>query len=135
MPQTKFVLKKSLELGLRPIVVLNKIDKSTARPAFVIDALFDLFIQLGATDEQAEFPVIYASAKNGYAMKNLEDERKDLTPLFQAILEYVPVAPNNPEKPFRMQIANLAYDDYLGRLGIGRVYEGTAKAGQQVTII
>lgn len=135
MPQTKFVLKKSLELGLRPIVVLNKIDKSTARPSFVIDALFDLFIQLGATDDQADFPVIYASAKNGYAMKNLDDERKDLTPLFQAILQYVPEAPNNPEKPFRMQIANLAYDDYLGRLGIGRVYEGTAKAGQQVTII
>ncbi len=135
MPQTKFVLKKSLELGLRPIVVLNKIDKATARPAFVIDALFDLFIQLWATDDQADFPVIYASAKNWYAMKNLEDERKDLTPLFQAILEYVPEAPNNPEKPFRMQIANLAYDDYLGRLGIGRVYEGTAKAGQQVTII
>lgn len=135
MPQTKFVLKKSLELGLKPIVVLNKIDKPTARPSFVIDALFDLFIQLWATDEQADFPVIYASAKNGYAMKNLDDERKDLTPLFKAILQYVPEAPNNPEKPFRMQIANLAYDDYLGRLGIGRVYEGTAKAWQQVTII
>ena len=135
MPQTKFVLKKSLELGLKPIVVLNKIDKPTARPAFVIDALFDLFIQLGATDEQAEFHVIYASAKNGYAMKNLDDERKDLTPLFDAIMEYVPEAPNNPEKPLRMQIANLGYDDYLGRLGIGRVYEGTVKAGQQVTII
>jgi GTP-binding protein len=135
MPQTKFVLKKALELGLKPIVVLNKIDKSTARPAFVIDALFDLFIQLGATDEQAEFPVIYASAKNGFAMKNLTDEQKDMTPLFEAIMEYVPEAPNNPEKPLRMQIANLGYDDYLGRLGIGRVYEGTVKAGQQVTII
>jgi GTP-binding protein len=84
----------------------------------VIDALFDLFIQLGATDAQAEFPVIYASAKNGFAMKKLDDEQKDMTPLFQAILEYVPAAPNQTDKPFRMQIANLGYDDYLGRLGI-----------------
>ncbi len=135
MPQTKFVLKKSLELGLKPIVILNKIDKSTARPQEVINMLFDLFILLGATDEQAEFPVVYASAKNGFAMKNLTDEQKDLTPIFDAIMEYVPEAPNDSSKPFRMQIANLAYDDFLGRLGIGRVYEGTAKAGQQVTII
>lgn len=135
MPQTKFVLKKSLELGLKPIVVINKIDKPTARPKEVINMLFDLFILLGATDEQADFPIVYASAKNGFAMKNLEDEQKDLTPLFDAIMQYVPEAPNNPEKPFRMQIANLGYDDFLGRLGIGRVYEGTAKAGQQVTII
>lgn len=146
MPQTKFVLKKSLELGLKPIVVLNKIDKPTARPAYVIDALFDLFIQLGATDEQAEFPVIYASAKNWFAMKQLPNGNQqwvdaadaaglDLTPLFEAIMEYVPEAPNYPEKSFRMQIANLAYDDYLGRLGVGRVYEGTAKAGQQVSIV
>jgi len=107
MPQTKFVLKKSLELGLKPIVVLNKIDKPTARPSFVIDALFDLFIQLGATDEQAEFPIIYASAKNGFAMKKLDDPQVDMTPLFNAIMEYVPEAPNYPEKSFRMQIANL----------------------------
>jgi len=135
MPQTKFVLKKSLELGLKPIVILNKIDKPTARPQEVINMLFDLFILLGATDEQAEFPVVYASAKNGFAMKHLDDEQKDLTPVFDAILEHVPEAPNDSSKPFRMQIANLAYDDFLGRLGIGRVYEGTAKAGQQVTII
>jgi len=135
MPQTKFVLKKSLELGIKPIVVLNKIDKPTARPQEVINRLFDLFIQLGATDEQADFPVVYASAKNGFAMKELNDPQVDLTPLFNAILEYVPEAPSYPDKHFRMQIANLAYDDFLGRLGIGRVYEGTAKAGQQVTII
>ena len=128
MPQTKFVLKKSLELGLKPIVVLNKIDKPTARPQEVINRLFDLFIHLGASDEQADFTTIYASAKNGYAMKQVTDEAKDLTPLFNAILEHVPEAPNFPDKPFRMQIANLAYDDYLGRLGVGRVYEGTAKA-------
>ncbi len=135
MPQTKFVLKKSLELGLKPIVVLNKIDKPTARPQEVMNRLFDLFIHLGADDEQASFPVIYASAKNGFAMKNLTDEQKDLTPLFDAILEHVPAAADFSDKPFRMQIANLAYDDYLGRLGIGRVYEGNAKVGQSVTVI
>ena len=135
MPQTKFVLKKALELGLKPIVVINKIDKPTARPQEVINMLFDLFILLGANDEQADFPIVYASAKNGYAMNNTTDEAKDLTPLFEAILNHVPAAPNNPEKPFRMQIANLAYDDYLGRLGVGRVYEGTVKPGQTVNII
>lgn len=135
MPQTKFVLKKSLELGLKPIVILNKIDKPTARPDEVINMLFDLFIQLWASDEQADFHIVYASAKNGYALKNIGDEPKDLTPIFDAILTYVPEAPNHPEKPFRMQVANLWYDEYLGRLGIGRVYEGTAKPGTQVTII
>jgi GTP-binding protein len=135
MPQTKFVLKKSLELGLKPIVVLNKIDKPTARPQEVINMLFDLFILLGASDEQTDFPVIYASAKNGYAMKNLEDEKKDLTPLFDAILSHVPETPDHSDKPFRMQIANLAYDEYVWRLGIGRVYEGVAKVGQTVTVL
>jgi len=134
MPQTKFVLKKSLELWLKPIVVINKIDKPTARPSEVIDMLFDLFILLGATDEQADFPVIYASAKNGFAMRNLGDEQKDMTPLFEAIMEYVPEAPNLPEKNFRMQIVNLGYDNFLGRLGIGRVYEGTLKPGEQVVV-
>lgn len=135
MPQTKFVLKKSLELWLKPIVVLNKIDKPTARPQEVINMLFDLFILLWASDEQTDFPVIYASAKNGYAMKNLEDDRKDLTPLFDAILSHVPETPDYSDKPFRMQIANLAYDEYVWRLGIGRIYEGVAKVGQTVTIL
>jgi GTP-binding protein len=135
MPQTKFVLKKSLELGLKPIVVINKIDKPTARPNEVIDMLFDLFILLGATDEQADFPIIYASAKQGYAMKNLDDERKDMIPLFNAILDWVPEAPNKSDEPFRMQVVNLGYDNFLGRLGIGRVYEGTLKAGSPVSII
>jgi len=135
MPQTKFVLKKALELGLKPMVVINKVDKSTARPQEVINMLFDLFILLGANDEQADFPIVYASAKNGYAMNKLTDEAKDMTPLFEAILNHVPEASNHPEKPFRMQVANLAYDDYLGRLGIGRVYEGTVKTGQTVNII
>ncbi len=135
MPQTKFVLKKSLELWLKPMVVLNKIDKPAARPDRVIDQLFDLFILLGASDEQADFPIIYASAKNGYAMKNLTDEAKDLTPLFDAILENVAPAAEKSDLPFCMQVANLGYDDYLGRLGVGRVYQGTLNAGSQVTII
>ncbi len=135
MPQTKFVLKKALELGIKPMVVINKIDKPAARPNWVIDQLFDLFILLWATDEQADFPVIYASAKQGYAVKNLEDEKKDLTPLFDEILSFVPVAKDYSDKPFRMQIANLGYDDYLGRLWIWRVYEGTVKEGTQVTVI
>ena len=100
MPQTKFVLKKSLELWLKPMVVLNKIDKPAARPDRVIDQLFDLFILLGASDEQADFPIIYASAKNGYAMKNLTDEAKDLTPLFDAILENVAPAAEKSDLPF-----------------------------------
>ena len=135
MPQTKFVLKKSLELWLKPMVVLNKIDKPAARSDRVIDQLFDLFILLGASDEQADFPIIYASAKNGYAMKDLTDEAKDLTPLFDAILENVAPAAEKSDLPFCMQVANLGYDDYLGRLGVGRVYQGTLSAGSQVTII
>lgn len=141
MPQTKFVLKKSLELGLKPLVVINKIDKPTARVHEVIDMLFDLFILLGATDEQADFPIIYSSAKQGFALKNLDEleetlqkKNKDMTPLFEAIMEYVAEAPNRADQPFRMQIVNLGYDNFLGRLGIGRVYEGSVKAGTQVTI-
>ncbi|MDD2745017.1 MAG: translational GTPase TypA [Candidatus Gracilibacteria bacterium] len=135
MPQTKFVLKKALSLGLKPIVIINKIDKPTARPDEVVDMLFDLFVQLGATDEQLDFPVVYAIAREGVAVRNLKDEKKDISPIFDVILEHVAAAPNDLEKPFRMQIANLAYDNYLGRLGIGRVYEGVVKAGQAVTIL
>jgi len=135
MPQTKFVLKKALEHGLKPIVVINKIDKPTAQPAAVIDMLFDLFVQLGATDEQLDFPVIYAIARDGVAILDMNDEKKDITPLFDLIIEKIPAAANDTEKPFKMQIANLAYDNYLGRMGIGRVYEGKAKVGQTVTVI
>ncbi len=135
MPQTKFVLKKALELWLNPIVVINKIDKPTARPQRVIDMLFDLFISLWATDKQADFPIIYASAKNWYSMNNLNEEWTNMDPIFEIILKNVPLAPNFPDKPFRMQVANLAYDDYLWRLWIGRVYEGEVKTGQQVAIV
>lgn len=135
MPQTKFVLKKALALGIRPIVVINKIDKPTARPAEVVDMVFDLFVQLGATDEQLDFPIVYAIAREGVAMKHLNDEKKDISPIFETILEHVPAAPNDLTKPFRMQVANLSYDNYLGRLGVGRVYEGVVRPGQQVTVI
>lgn len=135
MPQTKFVLRKSLELGLKPIVVLNKIDKPTARPVEVVDEVFDLFVQLGATDAQLDFPVVYAIAREGIAKKNLSDESKDLSPLFETILAHAPEGSNNAAEPFKMQIANLGYDNYLGRLGIGRVYAGVTKVGQNVTVI
>jgi GTP-binding protein len=134
MPQTKFVLKKSLELGIKPIVVINKIDKPTARPDEVVDMVFDLFVKLGATDEQLDFPVAYAIAREGIAKINLEDESSDITPLFDLIMEKVAESPNDTTKPFRMQVANLAYDNFLGRLAIGRVYEGKIKVGQQVII-
>ena len=121
MPQTKFVLKKALELGLHPIVCLNKIDKPSARPDWVHDQLFDLFVQLGATDEQTDFPVIYSSAKFGYAFLDLEDLEKaqanpSMEPLLDFIVQHVPDAPHFPEKPFRMQIVNLDYDNFVGRL-------------------
>jgi len=139
MPQTKFVLKKSLELWLKPIVVINKIDKPTARPDRVVDELFDAFITLGANDEQADFSVIYASAKLGYAFNKMDEFDKaktsgDITPIFDIILDKVPEAPNNPDKPFRMQVTNLGYDDFVGRLWIWRVSDGTAKVWQQVII-
>lgn len=139
MPQTKFVLKKSLELGLKPIVVINKIDKPTARPDWVLDELFDLFITLWATDEQADFPVIYASARNGYAFANLDDAEKaqsewNITPIFDLILDKVPEAPNHSEKPFRMQVVNLAYDEFIWRLGVWRIYEWIVKAWQEIVI-
>ena len=135
MPQTKFVLKKSLELGLKPIVVLNKIDKPTARPDRVINKLFDLFIMLGASDEQADFTVVYAIAKQWIALRSLSDPHKDITPLFQTIIDLVPPAPQNDDKPLALQIANLGYDEFLGRLGIGRIVSWSVKTGQQVQII
>ncbi len=135
MPQTKFVLKKALELGLRPLVVINKIDKPTARPSEVVDMLFDLFVQLGATNEQLDFPIVYAIAKQWIAKINLEDESTDITPLFQAIVDHVQLSENDTTKPFKMQIANLGYDNFMGRLWIGRVYEWMVKTWQQVTVI
>lgn len=134
MPQTKFVLKKALQLGLKPLVIINKIDKPAARPDWVVDQLFDLFVTLGANDEQLDFSVCYAIARDGIAKRNLEDVSNDITPLYEMILEKVPEAANEVEKPFRMQVANLAYDNFLGRLAIGRVYEWKVKVGQEVVI-
>ena len=136
MPQTKFVLKKSLELGLHPVVVINKMDKPSARADWVIDQLFDLFVQLGATDEQLEHlnEPVYAIAREGLAWTDENPERKDISPLLDFVMNKIPEAPNNTEAPFKMQIANLWYDSFLGRLCIGRIYEGKVKVGQEVFI-
>lgn len=135
MPQTKFVLRKSLELGHKVLVVINKIDKPMARPNEVVDLTFDLFGSLGATDEQLDFPYIYSIAKQGIAIKELEDEKKDITPLIDFIFENVPPAKSNTDAAFRMQPATLQYDNFLGRIAIGRVYEGILKPNQSVTVI
>ncbi|MEK9156786.1 MAG: GTP-binding protein, partial [Patescibacteria group bacterium] len=135
MPQTKFVLRKSLALGLKPIVILNKIDKPTARPDWVLDQVFDLFVELGASNEQLEFTYLYAIGRDGVAKKLLTDENIDLRPLFDTIITQVPPAASDTSKPLRMQIANLKYDNYVGRLGVGRIVEGIVKVGMTVTII
>jgi len=134
MPQTKFVLKKSLELGLKPIVILNKIDKPAANPDAAHDQVLELFMDLGASEEQLDFKVIYAIGRDGIAKKNLKDDSKDLTPLLDMILEEVPPAPSNTFVPFKMQPFNLGYDDFLGRLAIGRIYEGTVRSGEKVIV-
>ncbi len=134
MPQTKFVLKKSLDLGLKPIVVLNKIDKSAARPGWAHDQIFELFMNLGANDDQLDFTTIYSIAKDGIAKYNLDDNSEDLTPLLDTVLKKVPTAKADIEKPFSFQAFNLAYDNYLGRMGIGRVYQGKVKKGERVFV-
>ena len=135
MPQTKFVLRKSLKLGLKPIVIINKIDKPAARPEEALNMIFDLFVELGATDEQTDFECLYAISRDGIAKNNLSDSNSDLKPLFDVILNKVPPAPHDLDKPLRMQPANLTHDDFVGRMGSGRIYEGTAKVGQSVTVI
>lgn len=134
MPQTKFVLKKSLDLGLKPIVVMNKIDKDAARPEEVHDEILELFIELGADENQLDFPLIYTNALDGIAKKDLSDESEDLSELLDTIVDEVPPAPSDNEADFRMQPFNLAYDDHLGRMAIGRVYEGTIEQNQRVFI-
>lgn len=134
MPQTKFVVKKALGFGIRPIVVVNKIDKPAAEPDRVVDEVFDLFVAMGASDEQLDFPVIYAAARDGYAMKNLEDEKKNLEPLFEAILECVSAPSGSSENPLQMQIFTLDYDNYVGKIGIARVFNGIVKKGESVML-
>jgi GTP-binding protein len=134
MPQTRFVLKKSLELGLRPIVVINKIDKPAARPDEVKEMVYELFLDLGADDHQLDFPVVYAIAREAVAMKELADERKDLSPLLDTILERVTPAAHDVEKPLRAQPFNLGYDNFVGRLAIARVYDGRLAVNDQVML-
>jgi GTP-binding protein len=134
MPQTRFVLRKSLGLGLRPIVVINKIDRDGARPDAVLDAVFDLFVALNATSEQLDFPVIYASGKSGFAVLDPSDPRENMVPLFELVLQKVDPPAVSLEGPFCMQAATLSYDSFVGRLAIGRVVEGRAKVGDRVTV-
>jgi GTP-binding protein len=132
MPQTRFVLKKSLELGLRPIVVINKIDKPAADPARAEEEVLELFLELGATDEQANFPVVYAIGRQGVAMRKLGDESKNLDPLLDVVLEHVQPSPAPIDMPLRAQPFNLAYDNYLGRQAVIRIYEGVIKTGEKI---
>lgn len=134
MPQTRFVLKKSLEMGLKPILFINKIDKKDQRAQEVVDMVLELFIDLDATDEQLEFPVVYGVAKEGIAKYSLDDDSTDLSPLFKTILNHVDIYGNKDEEDLQMQVSALGYDDYIGRLGIGRVYKGKIKKGQTVQI-
>ena len=135
MPQTRFVLKKALELGHKIILVLNKIDKPNINHEKVIEDTFELFLDLDATDEQIEFPVIYCSAKQGFAKKNFEDPDEDMSSLLECVLENVPQAPDDQESAFQFQVTTLDYSDYLGRICIGRVFQGTVKVGQDVTLL
>tara|TARA_B100000809_G_scaffold240994_1_gene263814 strand:+ start:2510 stop:4324 length:1815 start_codon:yes stop_codon:yes gene_type:complete len=134
MPQTRFVTSKAFEQGLRPIVVINKVDRPGARPDWVMDQVFDLFDSLGATDEQLDFPVIYASAINGIAGEDVDNLAEDMTPLYQMIVDKVPAPQVDPEGSFQMQISALAYDSYVGVIGVGRITRGTLSPNQQVII-
>ncbi len=134
MPQTRFVLKKALGLGKRPVVVINKIDRDGARPAEVIDELIDLFIELGADESQLEFPVVYASGRDGYSSLDLKAREGDMEPLFKAILEHMPAPTGDIDGPLQILFSNIDYDDYVGRIGIGRVERGSVQNGQTVTI-
>jgi GTP-binding protein len=141
MPQTRFVTRKALALGLKPIVVVNKVDRPGARPDWVVNQTFDLFDKLGATEEQLDFPVVYASALNGYAVTDLkllegvDTATLNLRPLFNSILDHVPVRADDPEGPLQLQICSLDYSSYVGRIGIGRINRGRLRAGQQVVVL
>ncbi|WP_294350887.1 translational GTPase TypA [uncultured Clostridium sp.] len=135
MPQTKFVLKKALELGLKPIVVINKIDKPDARPEEVIDEVFELFIELGANDEQLDFPIIYASARNGFAKYAVEDENDNMQPLFETIIKHVSCPEGYMDEPFQMLVTTLDSNAFVGKIAIGKIHRGKVKKNQNVTLI
>ncbi len=135
MPQTRFVLKKALEKGLRPIVVVNKIDRPRADPHGAVDKVLDLFIELGADDDQCEFPYLFASGLAGYAKTNMEEEGVDMQPLFDLILDRVPSPVGDPTKPLQLQVTTLDYSEYVGRIVIGRIHNGVIKAGQQAALV
>jgi GTP-binding protein len=135
MPQTRFVLKKALEKGLRPIVVINKIDRPFADPHIAVDKVLDLFLELGADDAQCDFPYLFASGISGYAKDDLEAEGKDMQPLFEAILRHVPPPVGDPAKPLQLQVTTLDYSEYLGRIVIGRIHNGVIRVGQQAALV
>ncbi|KIY21225.1 MULTISPECIES: translational GTPase TypA [Mesobacillus] len=135
MPQTRFVLKKALEQHLTPIVVVNKIDRDFARPSEVVDEVLDLFIELGADEDQLEFPVVYASAINGTASLDPEKQDEDMKALYESIIDHIPAPIDNRDEPLQFQVALLDYNDYVGRIGIGRVFRGTMNVGQQVALM
>ncbi|MFC3848394.1 translational GTPase TypA [Helicobacter baculiformis] len=135
MPQTKFVVKKALSFGLCPIVVVNKIDKPAAQPDRVVDEVFDLFVAMGASDAQLDFPVIYAAAREGYAIRDLHEEKKNLEPLFETILSHVHAPSGALEDPLQMQVFTLDYDNYVGKIGIVRVFNGRVRKGESVLLV
>jgi GTP-binding protein len=135
MPQTRFVLRKALERGLKPIVVINKIDRPNIDPHVSVDQVFDLFVELGADEEQLDFPYLFSSGVQGFAIKDLEDEKKNLAPLLDLILEHCPPPSGDPDAPLQMQVSILDYSDYLGRIAIGRIYNGIVRDGDQVVLL
>jgi len=135
MPQTRFVLRKALTLGLLPIVIINKIDRSDARPQPVLNEVFDLMIELGASDEQLDFPILYASGRAGFVRTSLEDTNTDVQPLFDAVLKKIPPPPGNAEGPLQLLVSAIDYNDYVGRLGIGRIQRGKIRQGEDVVLI
>ena len=135
MPQTKFVVKKALSLGRKPILVVNKIDKPAAEPDRVVDEVFDLFVSMGASEYQLEFPIIYAAAKNGIAKWELEDDNENMTPIFEAIIEHIPAPAGEEDKSLQMQVFTLDYDNFVGRIGIARIFNGNVKKNESVTLV
>src|SRR5690242_9755294 len=135
MPQTRFVLKKAFQHELRPIVVINKIDRPDARADEVLNEVFDLFVELGADDETLDFPVLYASGRAGIASWKLDTPGTDILPVFEAILRHIPAPHGDPDRSLQMRISTIQYNDYVGRIGVGRIYNGKIKSGQQLIIV